>query len=143
VVVVVIDREYNETYPSGTKEKEGKEISTKDTIYSIFKYLMAWQVVALLIFWFWENYWDGSWADVATIAALITLFGFVYANAHKYKALGGEPNITAIDEATMMKAVDLISQEFGIKNKWLEQIALLTRLTEKQAEVIADLQKEA
>jgi len=112
-------------------------------VYSIFKYLMAWQVVALIIYWFFQNYWGGTWEDVAALAFMVLLFGFVYSTDRKYKTAAGEPTITPTEEATIVKAIDIFCNELGIDltGKKDKQIELLKELTERQAERIAELEK--
>jgi hypothetical protein len=117
-------------------------MSARDAIFSIFKYLMAWQIVAFLIYFFWTNYWHGTWQDVLVVAFLVVLFMWVYERDKKYKVASGEIPHTPIEEVTVTKAIDIICDGFGIKNVYQEQIDLQTALIEKQGQRIAELEEK-
>ena len=119
-------------------------MSAKDAIYSLFKYLTAWQIVALLIYWFIQTYWDSTWEAVLAIWALVILFMWIYYTNAKFKVTNEAAIVEPTEEATLTKAINIIGEHLGIDfiNKKDEQIELLKKLCESQAEKIAQLEKE-
>lgn len=92
---------------------------------TVFKYLTAFQLVILIFSVFMQMYGFDEDREVLIGMALIGLAAFVYKKDKDNKVELGNSIVTPIEEMTIKKAISLIEEAFGIKDKDAETIMML------------------
>ena len=92
---------------------------------TVFKYLTAFQLVILIFTVFMQLYGFDEDRHILIGVSLLVLAGFVYRKDKDNKVELGNSSVTPIEEMTIKKAISIIEEAFGIRDKDAETIKLL------------------
>ena len=90
-----------------------------------FKYLTAFQLVILIFTLFMQQFGFDEDRHVVIGVAILLVAAFVYKKDKDNKVQLHQNDVTPLDEMTIKKAISIIEEAFGIKDKDAETIEIL------------------
>lgn len=98
--------------------------------HQIFKYLSAFQLMILVFTLFMNLYGFDTDREILMGVAILFVAAFVYKKDKDNKVELHTPDMTSTEELTIRKALSLINEAFGIKDKKQAEIELLAKKIE-------------
>ena len=111
----------------------------KELEATVFKYLTAFQLVILIFTLFMQTFGFDEDRHIIIGVGLLLLAGFVYKKDKDNKVELRQNDVTPLDEMTIKKAISIIEEAFGIKDRDAETIEVLKgKIESLQSEINKD-----